>query len=75
MSTQERGRRRALESLHRHLSSKLPQYETTVAGLQAVVATLPTTGSDDTQPTLDVLMEGSKRLHSSVEQLRAIVPK
>ena len=76
LSVQERGRRRALEGLHRHMTRKLPQYEATVAGLQAVVATLPAGGGGDSDATsLDVLVESSKRLATSVQQLRGIIPK
>ena len=80
LSVQERGRRRALEGLHRHMTRKLPQYEATVAGLQAVVATLPAGGGGDSDATsLDVLVEPTglswAREWTSVQQLRGIIPK
>jgi hypothetical protein len=76
---QERGRRRALDSLHKHMSKKLPQYEEAVQGLHGIVATLQTVSGEsadaDGVTSIDVMVENSKRLATSVDQLRAIIPK
>jgi hypothetical protein len=74
---QERGRRRALDTLHEHMARKLPQYEHEVAAMQSMVTAMQSSvaASVGDAASLGVVIENAKRLGSSVDHLRAILPK
>jgi hypothetical protein len=74
---QERGRRRALEGLHRHLSQKLPQYAHEVEAMESMVGSMHSTvaASLGDGASLGVVVENTKRLGASVDHLRSILPK
>jgi hypothetical protein len=72
-SLQERAKKRALESLRRHLSSRLPQCEKVVGDFAAVIEEQRT--APDAADSMDTLVSSARQLTTVMGELRTALPR